>query len=119
MPKFELKPEQHQISKLFDYSQIEQFIIPVFQRPYSWKLQQCEQLWNDIETAYAQFHQLQQNAVVPSYSKSEGVAYFLGSIIVYPDDDNKKALNIIDGQQRITTLMLLLRAIYTSIDIKI
>ena len=119
MPKFELKPEQHQISKLFDYSQIEQFIIPIFQRPYSWKLQHCEQLWDDIELAYKQLHQLQQNDVMQSQSKNEEIAYFLGSIIVYPENNNKKTLNIIDGQQRITTLMLLLRAIYTTIEGKI
>ncbi|MBQ9816862.1 MAG: DUF262 domain-containing protein [Proteobacteria bacterium] len=118
MPRFELKPEQHQISRLFDYSQIEQFIVPVFQRPYSWKLPQCEQLWEDIKVAYTQMHSTQSNTNSRPNTGETDTAYFLGSIIVYPNSDNKKALNIIDGQQRITTIMLLLRAIYTTIENK-
>ena len=108
MARFELRPEQYQIERLFDYSQIEMFIIPEFQRPYSWKRQQCEQLWDDLSTAYEAMRTNNQN--------TEESAYFLGSIIVYPESNNKHALNIIDGQQRITTLILFIRAIYTSLQ---
>ncbi|MBV6547084.1 DUF262 domain-containing protein, partial [Ursidibacter maritimus] len=77
------------------------FIIPDYQRPYSWDIEKCETLWSDIE----------------SFSKTEEAAkhesYFLGTIVSYENNDNQE---IIDGQQRITSFMLLLRAFYTQLE---
>lgn len=64
--------------------------IPRFQRPYSWEAENVEALWRDIMS-------------------SRSAEYFLGSMIVYAEDTH--ALRIIDGQQRLTTLSLLLAAI--------
>lgn len=64
--------------------------IPRFQRPYSWEAENVEALWRDIMS-------------------SRSAEYFLGSMIVYAEDAH--ALRIIDGQQRLTTLSLLLAAI--------
>lgn len=64
--------------------------IPRFQRPYSWEAENVEALWRDIMS-------------------SRSAEYFLGSMIVYAEDGH--TLRIIDGQQRLTTLSLLLAAI--------
>lgn len=76
-----------------------QFIIPIYQRTYSWTEKQCEQLWNDIV-------QVATNEDIP--------AHFIGSIVyiekgLYQVSDVPQLL-VIDGQQRLTTLTLLLTA---------
>lgn len=70
------------------------FIIPPYQRPYKWGIDQCETLWNDIVNAF----------------NDSGDEYFLGSIIAFSKE--KDEFQIIDGQQRITTFTLLFRAFY-------
>src|SRR5579859_2065684 len=77
-----------------------QFTIPIYQRTYSWELKQCEQLFNDILKA-------------GSEDLTEG--YFIGSI-VYIDKgiyqvSTVPQLHVIDGQQRLTTISLLLKAL--------
>jgi uncharacterized protein with ParB-like and HNH nuclease domain/predicted transport protein len=75
-----------------------QFIIPIFQRNYSWDAGHCEQLWSDIIR-------------IGSNSKLE--SHFIGSAVYIPDKDSSAAISrwiVIDGQQRITTITLLLLA---------
>lgn len=77
------------------------FIIPDFQRPYSWDEAKCAQLFSDIASS---FHD--------SLSNPEQL-YFLGNIIYYPEPGSRsKVWNVVDGQQRLTTLLLLMRALY-------
>ena len=79
------------------------FVIPVFQRNYNWKKEHCEQLFNDIV----------------DICKNNYRTHFLGSIVsVYNDDGFGQEYLIIDGQQRITTLSLLLLAIHNLLDSK-
>ena len=79
-----------------------EFIIPEFQRPYAWKEEQCEQLWLDISSA-----------IDSGNNKNIGDnQYFLGSIVVYTDPGNKDVWRIIDGQQRLTTLLMLIRILF-------
>ncbi len=76
------------------------FLIPDYQRPYAWTEEECETLWSDL-FAFA----------FPGDSRDEfddNEEYFLGPIVTFRNDDDK--LEIIDGQQRLTTIMLLLRA---------
>ncbi|MDE7291187.1 MAG: DUF262 domain-containing HNH endonuclease family protein [Treponemataceae bacterium] len=79
------------------------FLIPDYQRPYAWEDAECQTLWEDIF-----------NFAFPDndYSKfdSDSDEYFLGPIVTFKNDSNK--MEVIDGQQRLTTLMLLLRAFY-------
>lgn len=78
------------------------FVIPEYQRPYAWTDEQAETLFED----------LWEFTVNSGGTEREG-SYFLGSIVSY---ENKKGeQEIIDGQQRITSLFLLLRAIYTKL----
>ncbi len=79
------------------------FLIPDYQRPYAWEEAQCQTLWDDIfsfafpDNNYENFNNDEE--------------YFLGSIVTFENENNKK--EVIDGQQRLTTLMLLLRAFYS------
>lgn len=78
------------------------FLIPDYQRPYAWEENECATLWNDIHS-----FALPDN----DYSKfDENDEYFLGPIVIFKNSDRQ--LEVIDGQQRLTTLMLLLRAFY-------
>lgn len=69
------------------------FVIPRFQRAYSWEAEQCEELWRDLRRA-VQMHR----------------THFLGTLI-YSKADAAGALNIVDGQQRLTTVTLILAAL--------
>ena len=78
------------------------FIIPVFQRDYSWTTHQCNQLWDDILRS----------------SCGEEDGHFLGSF-VYVEGSARSAFSswlVIDGQQRLTTLTLLLVALRDHIE---
>lgn len=79
------------------------FLIPDYQRPYAWEESQCQTLWDDI------FSFAFPDNNCDKFDSNE--EYFLGSIVTFENDQNKK--EVIDGQQRLTTIMLLLRAFYT------
>ncbi|GAA8928484.1 DUF262 and DUF1524 domain-containing protein [Helicobacter pylori] len=88
--------------KLLDFisrSQEKQFVIPVYQRVYSWGKEHCKQLWDDI-------------AKTGGNDQIEG--HFIGSIVFVHDgtySTNHNELLIIDGQQRLTTITLLFIAL--------
>ena len=78
------------------------FLIPDYQRPYAWGETECQTLWDDIFT----FAIPEDDAT--KFRQDE--EYFLGPIVTFKNGRGKQ--EIIDGQQRLTTLMLLLRAFY-------
>ncbi len=86
--------------KLLDFigkSQEKQFVIPIYQRLYSWGKEQCKQLWDDI-------------IKIGGNDKMNG--HFIGSILYVLDGNTPSSpLLIIDGQQRLTTITLLLIAL--------
>ncbi|WP_033745696.1 DUF262 and DUF1524 domain-containing protein [Helicobacter pylori] len=84
--------------EFFKDSQNNQFVIPIYQRLYSWKKEQCEQLWDDI-------------IKVGGNDKMNG--HFIGSILYALDGNthSNNSLLIIDGQQRLTTITLLFIAL--------
>ncbi len=71
------------------------FLIPVYQRNYSWREQECKVLFDDIMEIYN-----------GNYKK-----HFIGSVVWKPENGNSNNLNIIDGQQRITTMFLICKAL--------
>ena len=77
-----------------------QFIIPIYQRTYNWNHEQCEQLWNDI---------------VRTATDQQANTHFVGSVVYIQDGlfiaGGVMPLLVIDGQQRLTTLSLLLIAL--------
>ncbi|WP_053070046.1 DUF262 domain-containing protein [Clostridium sp. K25] len=102
-------PQSMSLSEIFtDKDPIYQ--IPDYQRQYSWKDEQVTQLWDDIYEAYLN-------------NKDESTMdtnYFLGSLIVIAKGNGIE--DIVDGQQRITTLMILLcvlRRVYPKINSKV
>ena len=75
-----------------------QFLIPVYQRYYSWDIEQCKRLWNDIV----------------EMQKKGKMGHFVGSIVNIAEQAMPTGVQkymIIDGQQRMTTLSLLLLAL--------
>lgn len=78
-------------------------IIPVYQRNYDWTKKQCSQLYEDLLT------NIEENRRQPSGSNP--INYFFGSIVFVKDPVKTGELVIIDGQQRITSISLLLLAI--------
>ncbi|WRF71673.1 DUF262 and DUF1524 domain-containing protein [Helicobacter pylori] len=83
--------------EFFEQNQTNQFVIPIYQRLYSWKKEQCEQLWDDI-------------IKIGGNDKMNG--HFIGFILYVIDDNTHSSpLLIIDGQQRLTTITLLLIAL--------
>ncbi len=78
------------------------FLIPDYQRPYAWGEDECSTLWEDL------FAFAIPGGDCTQFDDNE--EYFLGPIVTFKNDDGK--LEIIDGQQRLTTIMLLLRAFY-------
>lgn len=97
-----LNIDQKSIKSLFSDNKSD-FLIPDYQRPYAWQVTECQTLWEDTfsfaipENDFQKFNQ--------------GDEYFLGPIVTFKNAEGK--LEIIDGQQRLTTLMLLLRALFT------
>ncbi len=88
--------------KLLDFigkSQEKQFVIPIYQRVYSWEKEQCKQLWDDI---------------VKTGGNDQMNGHFIGSIVFVQDGiytTNHNESLIIDGQQRLTTITLLFIAL--------
>ena len=80
------------------------FIIPVYQRNYDWKIENCKQLYDDLIQ------------VIKNNSKT----HFFGSIVsVYEPSGRNTEFLIIDGQQRLTTMSLLFLAMYNLLEEKI
>ncbi|MCQ2931198.1 DUF262 and DUF1524 domain-containing protein [Helicobacter pylori] len=86
--------------KLLDFigkSQEKQFVIPIYQRLYSWGKEQCKQLWDDI---------------IKIGGNDQIKGHFIGSILYVLDGNTPSSpLLIIDGQQRLTTITLLFIAL--------
>lgn len=79
--------------------------IPQYQRPYKWEDEQVEKLWEDIYDAF----------------ENKDDNYFLGSVITAKPRDNEKSayVDVVDGQQRLTTLMIffcVVRDLYPSLN---
>lgn len=98
-----LNVDQKNIKLLFTDKKSD-FLIPDYQRPYAWSDEECQTLWEDI------FNFAIPNGDATKFNSEE--EYYLGSIVTFKNDNNK--LEVIDGQQRLTTLMLLLRAFHES-----
>lgn len=97
-----MKASPIQLNK-FLQKQDTQFVIPIYQRNYDWSEEQCKQLLEDIME-------------VGRSPKDEAKVHFIGSIVYVCNDeyttDEIEQYVIIDGQQRITTITLLLIALY-------
>ena len=100
------------------------FVVPVFQRPYVWELEkQWEPLWSDVEATAIRLAEARTNAhargVEASAADQSAPPHFLGAIVIEDrpvmtgDVDTRL---VVDGQQRLTTLQLLLRGVLDALD---
>jgi hypothetical protein len=92
-----LAAHEHPLSKIFcsDY----QFEVPSYQRPYSWEEEQAGELFDDV-----------LGAMRRSGGRAEAEPYFLGSLVLIKAPGSTRA-QVVDGQQRLTTLTLLFAAL--------
>ncbi|GAA8059242.1 DUF262 and DUF1524 domain-containing protein [Helicobacter pylori] len=93
-----MKADATPLLKFIKDNQKNQLVIPIYQRVYSWEKKQCKELWDDITK-------------IGGNDKMDG--HFIGSILYMLDGitHSDNALLIIDGQQRLTTITLLLTAL--------
>lgn len=85
--------KEYPLSKIF--SEEFDYHIPPYQRPYAWTEEEAETLFDDL---------------LDFFQTEESDNYFLGSIVLIKDDDKPRA-DVIDGQQRLTTLTILFSVI--------
>src|SRR3970282_1778796 len=88
-------------AKLLDFlKKAHQFVIPIYQRTYSWTEKECRQLWDDI---------------VRCGGNDATALHFIGSIVYIQDGlsqaSHQAPFLVIDGQQRLTSVTLLLAAL--------
>jgi hypothetical protein len=96
-----LNIDQKNIRALF-HDRKTDFLIPDYQRPYAWGEDECATLWDDF------FSFAFPNEDCDQFDTND--EYFLGRVVTFKNSAGQ--LEIIDGQQRLTTIMLLLRAFY-------
>ena len=87
------------VKELLSNGAKEKFLIPEYQRPYAWTEEQVITLFEDL---------------VEYTNNQNESSYFLGCIVSFSNENKEQ--EIIDGQQRITTLFLLLRAIHKKLQ---
>lgn len=94
-----IEVNKQSVKQLLETGKNKKFVIPEYQRPYAWTDEQIQTLFDDL---------------VEYTENNNESTYFLGSIVAYENDNNEQ--EIIDGQQRITSLFLLLRALYDKLS---
>jgi hypothetical protein len=90
-----IEPSLKLIGDYLKLKKNENFVVPEYQRGYSWDITQCDKLWQDIDAFI--------------FNDEHDDPYFFGTIIVDCSESNK--FSLIDGQQRTITFFLLLKAI--------
>lgn len=88
-----LSAEQRSILQIFSGEEL--FCIPDYQRSYSWGYDECYLLYNDLMNAF----------------KDEQREYFIGNIVLARYDHPKYERQVVDGQQRLTTVWIMLKAL--------
>ncbi|GAA9315026.1 DUF262 domain-containing protein [Helicobacter pylori] len=93
----EMKPDKKSLKKILVVGNDTYYQIPIYQRPYQWGKEQCEELLNDL---------------FENYEDHGEDDYFCGSLVfIQLDKDNKT--DIVDGQQRLSTFILLAKVLAT------
>ena len=96
-----IEPTLESISRYLKLEKHAKFVIPEYQRSYSWDQTRCDKLWQNIEEFIA--------SIESDGRDRDADPYFFGTIIVDCSEANK--FSLIDGQQRTTTFLLLLKAL--------
>jgi uncharacterized protein with ParB-like and HNH nuclease domain len=104
LSKSYMVPEIYNYSKFFD--KIERIEIPPYQRPYTWKKKNVLDFWNDILNSLEYDKKNKTFAINPNHNE-----HFLGTIFIKKKPGLESTVELIDGQQRVTTTFLLFRAL--------
>ncbi|TLD80831.1 DUF262 domain-containing protein [Helicobacter sp. MIT 05-5293] len=80
------------------------FSIPSYQRDYAWEIRNFEELWEDLK----------ESIELENTDSDKG--HFLGTIVVTPNNQNQNSVDVIDGQQRLTTTFMLLLALWEKLS---
>lgn len=94
-----IEVNKQSVKQLLGSGKNQKLVIPEYQRPYAWSDEQIQTLFDDL---------------VEYTENNNESTYFLGTIVSYENENNEQ--EIIDGQQRITSLFLLLRALYSKLQ---
>jgi hypothetical protein len=97
-----MKADALSLSATLNSAEVDVYTIPQYQRPYTWETQNFEVLWEDLTDAYKEFLLARSQNRLPGY-------FFLGPVVFVKAN---QSYDIIDGQQRITTLHILLWYLY-------
>jgi len=89
-----LSAEQKKLTQLFDKTNT--YIIPSYQRPYSWGEKECSELWEDLKFRF---------------DDKNSDEYFLGNIVLAKSNQND-IIEVIDGQQRLITLIIFFKVLF-------
>ncbi|GHR59103.1 hypothetical protein JP0101_08620 [Helicobacter pylori] len=93
----EMKPDKKSLKKILVVGNDTYYQIPIYQRPYQWGKEQCEELLNDL---------------FENYEDHREDDYFCGSLVLIQSDKDNKT-DIVDGQQRLSTFILLAKVLAT------
>ncbi|MFT2615910.1 DUF262 domain-containing protein [Helicobacter pylori] len=97
----EMKPDKKSLKKILVVGNDTYYQIPIYQRPYQWGKEQCEELLNDL---------------FENYEDHGEDDYFCGSLVLIQSDEGNKTYDIVDGQQRLSTFILLAKVLATLYD---
>ncbi len=94
----EMKPGKKSLKNILVAEDEAYYQIPIYQRPYQWGKEQCEELLNDLFENYE------------DHGEND---YFCGSLVFIQSDEGNKTYDIVDGQQRLSTFILLAKVLAT------
>ncbi|GHP94230.1 DUF262 domain-containing protein [Helicobacter pylori] len=96
----EMKPNKKSLKKILVVGNDTYYQIPIYQRPYQWGKEQCKELLNDLFKNYE------------DYREDD---YFCGSLVLIAisEDSKAKTYDVVDGQQRLSTFILLAKVLAT------
>lgn len=103
---FMAKDIEPKLVSIGDYLKLEddcKFVIPEYQRKYAWDITNCDKLWSDI---------------VDFMESDRKDPYFFGTVIINCTNEDSE-YNLIDGQQRTTTMLILLKALLMKVNEKL
>lgn len=96
------------------FKETESYSIPLYQRPYVWQREQNNRLWDDIVLCYRnRTNHFLGSIVLMGYQKDEFDSWYPDYIV---EKSELKVWHVVDGQQRLTSMALLLAALYWDMD---
>ncbi len=93
-----MKPDKKSLKNILVAEDDAYYQIPIYQRPYQWGKEQCEELLNDL---------------FENYEDHGEDDYFCGSLVLIQSDESNKTYDVVDGQQRLSTFILLAKVLAT------